>query len=252
MDRRAQAGVLLAVAAVALRLGLTDAALAYVKSGLRPLLTLAGIALGVIGASTLLPQLRDEGRATRADPRTSDGTMPHPGAGGDGAHEPAIGWMLVLPLLALLLIAPPPLGAFAAARQSSRLAQPSQLSYPPLPPAEDGTVRLTLAEYRLRALYDDSESLSGARIRLTGFVTPSEDGEGYLLTRFVLSCCAADGIAVQVRIQGDSVARPADAWLEVEGRWMPTPVTAERARGVPVLSAQQVVVIPAPAQPYEY
>jgi hypothetical protein len=99
-----------------------------------------------------------------------------------------VAWLLALPPLALVLIAPPALGAFAASRQpirppaaihprptgSSGPAAPiSGDSFPPLIPPGDGTaVPMALGEYLAR---DDQEpyTLAGVRIRLVGFVTPN-------------------------------------------------------------------------------
>ena len=61
----------------------------------------------------------------------------HGGAGhddGHGHHEPRVGWLLILPVLGLLLVAPPALGAFSADQAGSVLASTQQDSdFPPLP-----------------------------------------------------------------------------------------------------------------------
>jgi uncharacterized repeat protein (TIGR03943 family) len=273
MDDRTQGALLLAVGGICLRLGLTDAALAYVKAGMQPLLTLTGLLLLLLGGGSILRAFRADGGG--ASVATGDlGTTDHAALHGfatdfdaedpvdaaaehahDHAHGPAIAWLLVLPLLALLLIAPPPLGAFAAGRQSDRPPVTSQTQYPPLPAMEAGAVPLAMTEFVFRALYDDDRSLEGNRIRLSGFVTPVEDGQGYYLTRFTLHCCAADATAVSVRILDDG-QRPADTWLEIEGEWEPESVDADDGDPVtirpPSLRAERVQEIPAPTQPYEY
>jgi uncharacterized repeat protein (TIGR03943 family) len=272
MDDRTQGALLLAVGGICLRLGLTDAALAYVKAGMQPLLVLTGIVLLALGGGSLRRAFRDSagpGEVATDDLATTDHAALHgyttsfdadespiddlAESAHDHAHGPAVAWLLVLPLLALLLIAPPALGAFAAGRQSTRPPVTTQTSYPPLPAMEGGAVPLVMTEFVFRALYDPDRSLEGARIRLSGFVTPADDGEGYDLTRFTLNCCAADATAVRVRITGDGV-RPADAWLEVEGRWEPqaSVETGDQGPGTPVLRAASVAPIPAPTQPYEY
>jgi uncharacterized membrane protein YcgQ (UPF0703/DUF1980 family) len=91
------------------------------------------------------------------------------------------------------------------------------------------------------------------RIRLVGFVTPQPRGQaGYLLTRFSISCCAADATALRVAIRGDPVARPSDTWLEVEGRWQRTSDDPDqRASDTAMLLAESVRVIKQPSEPYE-
>jgi uncharacterized repeat protein (TIGR03943 family) len=182
-------------------------------------------------------------------------------------HGPRVAWLLALPPLALVLIAPPALGAFAASRQAVRPPPTNQISpaqpaaasadaglFPPLlPPSDGAAVPLTLAEYMVRD-YEAPHTLAGVRIRLVGFVTPQRPGrDGYLLTRFAINCCAADATALKVAIHGDPVPRAPDTWLEVEGRWQ------QRTGGdpnqpafeTPVLLAESIRVVEQPSPPYE-
>jgi uncharacterized repeat protein (TIGR03943 family) len=244
-DRRTQAALLLTVAAMALHLGRGDAALAYVKPGLRPLLLASGVLLLLLAAAAFSLRGRDQGAAERSGERP--GRQP---------HGPRVAWLLALPPLALVLVAPPALGAFAASRQS---LQPSQLApaeqppagarqalFPPLALPVDGAVPMSIGEYLLRDL-EEPRSLAGARIRLLGFVTPNRSGrDGYLLTRFAISCCAADATALRVAVRGDRVPRAPDTWLEVEGWW------TQRAAGeAPLFQAASVRVVAPPPEPYE-
>lgn len=246
-DRRSQAALLLLVGAMALYLGGSDAALAYVKAGLQPLLLASGVVLVGLAVVAVLRHDRDQ-----------DGHQP---------HGPRVAWLLALPPLALVLIAPPALGAFAASRQAVRPpptiqtspAEPAAASadsglFPPLlPPSDGAAVPLTLAEYMVRD-YEEPHTLAGVRIRLVGFVTPQEPGrDGYLLTRFAINCCAADATAIKVTIHGDPVPRAPDTWLEVEGRWQqrtsddPDQPSSE----TPLLLAESIRVIEQPSPPYE-
>jgi uncharacterized repeat protein (TIGR03943 family) len=243
-DRRTQAALLLTVAAMALHLGRGDAALAYVKPGLRPLLLASGVLLLVLGAAAVSRRGRDPGAARSGE---RPGRQP---------HGPRVAWLLALPPLALVLIAPPALGAFAASRQSlqpprvTRTEQPpagaSQALFPPLALPVDGAVPMSIGEYLLRDL-EEPRSLAGARIRLLGFATPDRGGgDGYLLTRFAISCCAADATALRVAIRGDRVPRAPDTWLEVEGWWR-----RRAAPEAPQFLAASVRVVAPPSEPYE-
>jgi uncharacterized repeat protein (TIGR03943 family) len=246
-DRRSQAAVLLLVAAMALYLGGSDAALAYVKAGLQPLLVASGAILVGLAVVTAVRHGRDQD--------------------GHQRHGPGVAWLLALPPLALVLIAPPALGAFAASRQAVRPPPTIQISpagqaaagadqalFPLLvPPGDGAAVPLTLAEYLARD-YEAPHTLGGVRIRLVGFVTPKRPGrDGYLLTRFAINCCAADATALKVTIHGDPVPRAADTWLEVEGRWQqrtsddPNQPSSE----TPLLLAESIRVIEPPSPPYE-
>ena len=176
-------------------------------------------------------------------------------------------WLLALPPLALVLIAPPALGAFAASRQAtlppptiqtSPTDQPAagadQALFPPLVPSSDGAaVPLTLAEYMVRD-YEAPHTLAGVRIRLVGFVTPQRPGrDGYLLTRFAINCCAADATATKVTIHGDPIPRAPDTWLEVEGRWQQrtSDDPDQPSSGTPLLLAETIRMIEQPSPPYE-
>jgi uncharacterized repeat protein (TIGR03943 family) len=159
-------------------------------------------------------------------------------------------------VLVLLLVTPPALGSFAATRQAGSAAaaagDPGGV-FPPLPEPVGGAVPLPVSEFVTRALYDKDRTLAGSRVRLLGFAAPAEDG-GYLLTRFNLFCCAADGQAYQLKVRGDGARRQPDQWLVVEGRWRPQRVYSGIAPSgvLPVLVADSVTPVQRPADPYEH
>jgi uncharacterized repeat protein (TIGR03943 family) len=228
--------MLLLVGVAALWLGLTDAALAYVRGALRPPLVAGGAVLLLLAAATL------RGR--------------DPDGHGHGHGAPRSGWLLALPVLVLLLVTPPALGSFAASRQTAQATRASDDPagvFPPLPEPVGGAVPLPVSEFVTRALYDKDRTLRGTRVRLLGFAAPAEGG-GYLLTRFNLFCCAADGEAYQLAVHGDPTPRAADQWLVVEGRWQPQPVFGGIAPSDvrPVLVADSVTPVRPPADPYEH
>jgi uncharacterized repeat protein (TIGR03943 family) len=237
-DRRTQAAMLALVGVTAMWLGLTDAALSYVRGSLRPALVASGVALLVLAAAAL---------ARRG---------PGPGGHGHDHGAPRSGWLLALPVLVLLLVTPPALGSFAATRQAGSAAaaagDPGGV-FPPLPEQVGGAVPLPVSEFVTRALYDKDRTLAGSRVRLLGFAAPAEDG-GYLLTRFNLFCCAADGQAYQLKVRGDGARRQPDQWLVVEGRWRPQRVYSGIAPSgvLPVLVADSVTPVQRPADPYEH
>jgi uncharacterized repeat protein (TIGR03943 family) len=246
-DRRSQAAILFLVGVMALYLGAIDAALAYVKAGLQPLLLVSGGMLVGLAVVAVVRSGRDQDRHQ--------------------SHGPQVAWLLALPPLALVLIAPPALGAFAASRQAIQpppvsqtvstdeaAAGVDQALFPPLiPPGKGAAVPLTLAEYLVRD-YEAPHSLAGVRIRLVGFVTPQRPGhDGYLLTRFAINCCAADGTALKVAVHGDPVPRAPDTWLEVEGRWQQRTSgdPDQPASETPLLLAESIRMIKQPSPPYE-
>jgi uncharacterized repeat protein (TIGR03943 family) len=262
--RESEALPIVLVAAVLLGLGLTDTHLLYVKPAMQPWLVAAGTFVAMLAVARYFIVPADDGPA---DDGPAD-AGPADGEHDDTAHDdPRLGhdhheghpgrwlpWLLALPFLAVVLVTPKPLGAYLAARETPRVPTPSadDFEYPPLPRAVDGAHELTLMEFTERALYDDQRQLEEATVRLTGFVTPAPDGEeGFLLTRFVIACCAGDGTPIQVAVRGpgDAAAPPADTWLEVEGTWQPDPSGDEP--DIPVLAAQSLREVPQPADPYE-
>jgi uncharacterized repeat protein (TIGR03943 family) len=235
VNRQAQAVIMLLFGGAILKAGLTDMYLRYVKEGLRPFLIAAALLLVAAAVMTLWYDLR-------ARPGEHD-EHDH--------HEPKVGWLLILPVLGLLLVAPPALGSYAAGQAGSVLSgQTSDSDYPALPPGDP--VGVSLLDYASRAVFDSGKSLTGRDIRLTGFVTPGPDGQP-MLARMVLSCCAADGRPIKVGLIGDTPAGvPADTWVQADGVY--TGRTAEDAinqAAVPYFEVTSWQEISPPTQPYE-
>ncbi|MCI3278629.1 TIGR03943 family putative permease subunit [Streptomyces cylindrosporus] len=239
MNRQAQAAVLFLTGAALLHAGFTDLYLRYVKAGLQPLLLLSGAVLIATSLATAWYEWRGR-RATAA------------AAGGEGAghvhREPRISWLLVLPLLALILVAPPALGSYSAMRTGTALQQP--YGYNALP-AED-PLPLTVVDYATRAVYDHGRHLTGHRIKVTGFVALDRTGAPYLV-RMALNCCAADAQPVKIALTGKipPVLQP-DKWLEVTGTY-----TAKETRDpvnngpIPYLRVTSATPVPVPKDPYD-
>lgn len=250
MDGRTQAVLLLALAAVTIRFGLSDAALAYIKPSLQPALLAAGAVLAALGVHGLVRSLGRQTADDHGDDHGDDGDPDAQHPSDDHGHAPGVAWLLMLPLLVLLLVSPPALGSFAAGRQGNAPPEVSDAGFVELPAAREGAVDLGLRDYVTRALYDPDRSLDGVPVRVVGFVVPDDgDRDGYRLSRFTVNCCAADATAYTVEVSGDS-GRETDTWLEITGRWQPA--QAGDADELPVLVAEQVTPIPTPAEPYEY
>ncbi|GAA2656995.1 TIGR03943 family putative permease subunit [Paractinoplanes durhamensis] len=238
MNRLTQGVVLLLFGGAILRASLTDLYLRYVKEGLRPFLIVAGVLLVATAVMTIWQSLR-----------ASD-SSPEDDHGHDHAHEPRVGWLLILPVLGLLLVAPPALGSFAAGQAGSVSAAPvSDSDYPPL--AAGDPVAVSLLDYASRALFDDGKSLTGRNIQLTGFITPGPDGAP-MLARMVLTCCAADGRPIKVGLTGQAPQEvAADTWVEITGVYSAKrgkdPVNEVEVAYVDVKTWQEVAQ---PKQPY--
>jgi uncharacterized repeat protein (TIGR03943 family) len=161
--------------------------------------------------------------------------------GGRRRAGPAVGWLLMLPVLVLVAVDPGGLGAEAARQRAPLAALPPTGVYPLLPPTDP--LPLRVVDFQDRARNDLERSLDGRRVELEGLVVNDDTVEdGFLLTRFVVSCCAADGIPVQVEVRGAPEALPDDTWVRVVGTWRPGG-EPERPDGRPVrLDVESVVV----------
>jgi uncharacterized repeat protein (TIGR03943 family) len=239
VNEDAHAGILFALGALALRLGLTDAHLAYIRPAMGPVLALAGAVLVVLGGAVLL---RPAGRAV---PTGAGHTHAH---GHNHAGASRIAWLLVVPILAIAVVVPRPLGAFAANRAVATLPTPTRSDFGPLraPAVAGAPVDLSLKEFVGRAVYDRGRSLRGVPVRLEGFVTPKAGDDGFLLT-----CCAADARPLRVAIRGLTPPWPAaDRWLEVTGTWHPEHRGSTEDQRPPALDVTGLRPIPTPASPY--
>ncbi|MFF1303974.1 TIGR03943 family putative permease subunit [Streptomyces sp. NPDC058307] len=231
MNRQAQSAVMFLLGAALLHAGLTDLYLRYVKAGLRPLVLAAGVVLIATALATAWYEWRNKG------------------PGEEHAHrEPRVSWLLVLPLFALILVAPPALGSYSAMRTGTALQQ--SYGYMKLPAS--GPLRLGLADYAGRAVYEHGRGLAGRQITITGFVALDHSGTPYLV-RMALNCCAADAQPVKIGLTGQvpPVLKP-DGWLQVTGTY-----TAKRTkdtvngRPIPYLEITEAKPVPTPHDPYD-
>jgi putative membrane protein len=243
VNRQAQAVVLLLVGAAVLRAGSTDLYLRYVKAGLRPLLLAVGVILIIAAIATVWYELK----AARTRRREQHG-RDHHDSPGHAHHETRIAWLLVLPLFALILAAPPALGSFAANRTGTALQRPA--GFPALPAGDP--VQLRIGDYAARAAYDDGRSLADRRITITGFITVARGGVP-MLTRMVLNCCAGDAQPIKVGLSGQvpPILAP-DIWLEVTGTYTDKQITDDVNGGpIPFINVSRARAVPAPQDPYD-
>ncbi|MFJ6541659.1 TIGR03943 family putative permease subunit [Streptomyces sp. NPDC091385] len=258
MNRHAQAAVLFLLGGALLHAGTTDLYLRYVKAGLQPLLLAAGAVLLVTAGATVWYEWR-RGKSASANGSSEEPGRPeheaqlrehHEDEGHeDHAHpEPRVSWLLVLPLLALILVAPPALGSYSALRTGTALQKP--FGYDPLPARNP--VPLSVVDYASRAAYGHGKTLHGRAVRVTGFLSLDGSGKPYLV-RMALNCCAADAQPVKIALTGQlpPVLRP-DAWLEVKGTYRPG-LTRDPVNGgpIPYLKVTSTRPVPTPRDPYD-
>jgi uncharacterized repeat protein (TIGR03943 family) len=103
-------------------------------------------------------------------------------------------------------------------------------------------------------VYPEPDAYTGQKANVEGFVIhSSEVPDNYLvISRFVITCCAADVYPVGLPVQlptGDRSAYPPDTWLRVEGEMNTETLNNKRQL---VIQAKSLTNIPAPATPYDY
>ncbi|MBE9031995.1 TIGR03943 family protein [filamentous cyanobacterium LEGE 11480] len=108
---------------------------------------------------------------------------------------------------------------------------------------------------RALQLYPEPDAYAGQPVKIDGFaVHPDKLPDQYfLLTRFTITCCAADAYPVSLPIklrQGDRSSYKVDQWFEVKGV-MITETLAAGNRQV-VVDATEIRPIKEPKNPYNY
>lgn len=120
----------------------------------------------------------------------------------------------VAPVLLLVLVPEPRLGAIAAANRTGGLTAGGML------PAPGGDGELSLRDIDYASTSADSAALlgvvEGREVELEGFVTHPDFAGAYALTRFSMWCCAADALPASVEVL-DEADFTDDTWLRVKG-----------------------------------
>ena len=230
MTRATQSLLLGLTGVVLLRMSVGDTYLNYVNDWMKwPLVT--------CGALLLLLGVLDLGTTDHAEGPDHE----------SGSYVPRAAWLLFAPSLVFFLIAPPALGAdFAARAQTASVPveDTTEGSLPPLPASDPAP--LLLDEVMMRAYFDDGATLADRRLELTGFV--SHDSAGWYVTRFAMSCCAADAYVMRVAVTGAD--GPADdRWVRVVGTHVAG--TGDGGSTAPEIIAETVELIEAPRNQYQ-
>jgi uncharacterized repeat protein (TIGR03943 family) len=153
--------------------------------------------------------------------------------------------LLLLPIVLVASLSTPQLGAQAASRKAVGVGALS--GFVP-PPSSGGDIGLEEIHYAglSREYADQVGIVDGAEVELVGFVThPKKNDDGtFSLTRFYISCCAADAVPYSVAVAADEDL-PDDTWLKVEG-------TLARGPNGFVVDPSSVDEIEEPSTPYLY
>jgi uncharacterized repeat protein (TIGR03943 family) len=117
----------------------------------------------------------------------------------------------------------------------------------------------TLVDWvRTLAVYPEPDAYTGQKVKVQGFVVYPKDlpADYFLLSRFVLTCCAADAYPISLPVklpqgrdaQGREAYKP-DTWLEIEGQMITAQLSGKRQL---TIAANTLKPIPEPQKPYDY
>jgi len=236
VTQRTESFVLLLFGGGLVRLATGDALLRYVRPVARPWVLIAGLAVVLLALWTLVASFR---ASDTPDPERPE----HDEHGHPAGTRTA--WLVVAPVVAILVIAPPALGSFSASRAPTTVAEPADVNFPALTGADP--VPVSMIDFATRALWDSGRTLSGRRVSVTGFVLRSGQG-GFVLARLVITCCAADARPIEISVRTGAPPPVQDGWVTVTGSYTGvSPVDAT----LPELTAQTITPIAQPANPYD-
>jgi uncharacterized repeat protein (TIGR03943 family) len=167
------------------------------------------------------------------------------------------GWMsavLVVAAVVGLLITPRPFGGDTALQRGLADNFTVTRSRPQTFRASQKPEDRTLIDWiRLLDVYPEPDAYAGQKVKVQGFAVHTTDlPANYLtLTRFVITCCAADAypIGLPVKINGDRKAFAQDQWFEVQGQMQTEILEGKRQLAI---HANSLKPIPEPANPFSY
>jgi uncharacterized repeat protein (TIGR03943 family) len=240
MRRETQNVLLVLLGGALLKISLNGTYLRYVKPSQLPWLIAAGAVMVIVAFISI-------GRDVVAARRPAE-----PVDVGHAHHSSHSTWLLLLPVLAVFLIAPPALGADAVDRAGTRTppvpATSSDFGFAALPPGD--VIDQSMRDFVERAAWDASGSLNDRTVRLTGFIV--HQGTDTFLARMTIGCCAADAYPVKAKLAGSGLDTLAsDSWIQATAQYQAGTSTKE-SRYVPTVTLKSVQPTAEPEDPYEY
>jgi uncharacterized repeat protein (TIGR03943 family) len=202
----------------------------------------AAIVLLGLGTLKLVQLLRGKG--------TADNNLPH-----FSLFPPAVSSAILLGVAVFgLIFTPRPFASETALARgvsdtvTATRSQPQQFGNFTRP--ED---RSLVGWIRTLNVYPEPDAYDGQAVNVDGFVvhTPDLPENYFTLTRFIITCCAADaypvGLPVLLEQSRDTYAP--DTWLQVQGNMKSETLNGERRL---VIQAERLEQIPEPKNPYDY
>ncbi|MEB3883600.1 TIGR03943 family putative permease subunit [Lyngbya sp. CCY1209] len=168
------------------------------------------------------------------------------------------GWSTALLLIAALmglLITPRTFGSHTALQRGLTESLPvTRLEPQEFRTAAKPEERGLIEWVRLLNVNPEPDTYKGQKVDVTGFVIyPPSLPKNYIwISRFVITCCAADAYPVGLPVllpDNNRAPYPQDSWLQVEGEMTTQVLNNERRL---TIKALRLTPIPEPRNPYEY
>jgi len=106
---------------------------------------------------------------------------------------------------------------------------------------------------RTLSVYPEPDAYMGQKVKVQGFVihSPKLPQQYLLISRFVITCCAADAypVSLPVKLSGSRNAYKPDSWLEIEGQMITETLDGKRQLAIAATSLKS---ISEPKNPYDY
>lgn len=214
----------------------------YINIRFVPLTIFGMIFLGVL-AQAVFSEIR---RARKHE-------QEHPDHHHEHDHAPASAnlWVMLIPLAIGLLIPARPLDSAAFDTKGFNTSAPLVSSEASAQIFETESEERNILDWlKLFNYEEDVTQFIGERASVVGFVY-FDDALGsnrFYVSRFVVSCCAADGFAIAMPVQWDDPsALKQDAWVVVRGSIEAVTINDQR---VPMIVAESIEPVDIPDQPY--
>lgn len=165
-----------------------------------------------------------------------------------------LGWLIVaIPVVFGLLVRPQPLGASAVSNREVNVSALTSVTAP----ESDGRINLqvgekTIVDWLVDFQHQEPDAFVGEEAHIVGFVYRDERfaADSFMVGRFILSCCVADASPVGLIVHWPEAQEfAADQWVEVRGHFE---VGNFDGLELPVLVADEIIPVDAPANPYLY
>jgi uncharacterized repeat protein (TIGR03943 family) len=102
-------------------------------------------------------------------------------------------------------------------------------------------------------VYPEPDAYTGQKAKIEGFVihSPQLPDDYLLISRFIITCCAADAypVGLPVKLTSSRTSFAPDTWLNVEGEMITETLANKRQL---VIKANSLTPIPEPKNPYDY